>query len=125
MLGFTPYRLHKNADGTFVTPNRVYDGKVYVLDDAATMEVGDRDFITDIINSKLVYFVNGDGSSGVALQGDRGPSGARGLKRDSGGKEPVGSRGPTGKRGVEGPESPPGKIGKMVVVYASSRIKRQ
>ena len=53
-LGFTPYRLHKNADGTFVTPIRVYDGKAYVLDDVATMEVGDRDLITDEINSKLV-----------------------------------------------------------------------
>ena len=27
VLGFTPYRLHKNADGTFVTPIRVYDGR--------------------------------------------------------------------------------------------------
>ena len=91
MLGFTPYRLHKNVDGTFVTPIRVYDGKVYVLDDVATMEVGDRYLTTDIINSKLVYFVKGDGSSGdiVALQGDRGPSGARGLKGDSGDKGPL------------------------------------
>ena len=30
-LGFTPYRLHKNTDGTFVTPIRVYDRKVYVV----------------------------------------------------------------------------------------------
>ena len=29
-LGFTPYRLHKNADGTFVTPIGVHDVKVYV-----------------------------------------------------------------------------------------------
>ena len=40
-LGFTPYRLHKNTDGTFLTPN-------------ATMEVGDQDLTTDTINSKLV-----------------------------------------------------------------------
>ena len=115
VLGFTPYRLHKNADGTFVIHIRVYDRKVYVLDDVATMEVGDRYLITDIINSKLVYFVKGDGSSGdiVGLHGDRRPSGARGLKGDSGDKEPAGSRGPTRKRGVEGPEGPPGKIGKM------------
>ena len=33
VLGYTPYRLHKNADGTFVIPILVYDGKVYVLDD--------------------------------------------------------------------------------------------
>ena len=82
VLGFTPYRLHKNADGTFVTPIRVYDGMVYVLDDVATMEVGDRDLITVRINSKLIYF--GDWISGVASQGDRGSSGARGLKGDSG-----------------------------------------
>ena len=70
VLGFTPYRLHKNVDGTFVTPIRVYDGKVYVLDDVATMEVGDRYLTTDTISSKLVYFVKGDGSSGdiVAFQ---------------------------------------------------------
>ena len=36
-LGFTPYRRHKNVDGTFVTPTRIYDGRVYVLDDVATM----------------------------------------------------------------------------------------
>ena len=109
-LGFTPYRLHKNADGTFVTHILVYDGKVYVLYDVATMEVGDRDLITDEIYSKLVYFAKGGGSSGVALQGDRGSSGARGLEGDSGDKGPVGSRGPTGKRGAEGPEGPSGKL---------------
>ena len=54
-------RLHKNADRTFVTPTRVYDGKVYVLDDVDMMEVGDRDLITDRINSKLIYFAKGDG----------------------------------------------------------------
>ena len=36
-LGFTPYRLHTNADGTYVTPIRYYGEKVYVLDDVATM----------------------------------------------------------------------------------------
>ena len=41
VLGFTPFRLHKNADGKFVTPVRYYNGKVYVLDDVATMEIGD------------------------------------------------------------------------------------
>ena len=83
-LGFTPFRLHKNVDGIFVTPVRVYDGKVYVLDDVATMEVGDRHRATDTTNNKLVYFVKGHGSSGggdiVALQGDRGPSGTRGFE---------------------------------------------
>ena len=83
VLRFSPYRLHKNAAGTFVTPIRVYDGKVYLLDDVATMEVGDRYLRTDRINSKLIYFAKGDGSSGAAFQGDRRPSGARALKGDS------------------------------------------
>ena len=86
------------------------------------MEVGDRDLITDKINSKLIYFAKGDGSSGVALQGDREPSGASGLKEDSGDKGPVGSRGPTGKRGVEGPEGPLGKIGKMEAEVELERV---
>ena len=50
-LGFTPYRLHTNVDNIYVTPIRVYDGSVYVLDDVAT----------DKISSKLIYFVKGDG----------------------------------------------------------------
>ena len=44
------------------------------------MEIGGRQIGTDKIKSKLIYFVKGDGGSGVALQGDRGPSGARCLK---------------------------------------------
>ena len=52
-LGVTPYRLHKNTDGTFVTPIRYYDGRVYVLDDAATMEVSDRSLTEDTISSNL------------------------------------------------------------------------
>ena len=80
VLGFTPYRLHKNTDGTFVTPIRYYNRRVYVLDDVATMEVGHRSLTEDTISSKLEYFVKSDMGSDVALQGDRGPSGARGLK---------------------------------------------
>ena len=79
MPGFTPYRLHQTVDGTFGTPIRVYDGNVYVLNDVATMEVGDQYLTTDIISSSDI----------VALQGDRGPSRARGLKGDSGDKGPV------------------------------------
>ena len=56
-LGFTPFRLHTNTVGTFVTPIRVYDGKVYIMYDVATMEVGNREIETDAIRSKLVYFV--------------------------------------------------------------------
>ena len=115
-LGFTPYRLHKNVDGTFVTPIRYYDEKVYVLDDVATMEVGDWHLETDTISSKLVYFVKG------ALQGDRRPSGARGLNGDSGDKGPVRSRGTAEKRVVEGPEGPPGKIVKIGPVGSKGEI---
>ena len=53
-FGFTPYGLHKNANGRFVTPIRYDDGRVYVLDDVATMEVGDWHLETDTISSKLI-----------------------------------------------------------------------
>ena len=67
-LRFAPYRLHKNEYGTFVTPAiRVYDGDVIVLDDVALMKVDDRHLVMDGINRRPVYFVKGDGSSGVAL----------------------------------------------------------
>ena len=82
VLGFPPYRLHTHVDGTFVTPIRVYDEKVYVLDDVATMDVTGRHIVVD--KSILIYFVEADDGSGVAQQGDRGPSGVRGLKGDSG-----------------------------------------
>ena len=49
VLGFTPYRLHSNVQGTFVTPICVYSGKVFVLDDVATMEVSDWCLETDTI----------------------------------------------------------------------------
>ena len=62
------------------------------------------------------------GGDVVALQGDRGPPGRRGLKGDSGDRGPAGSRGPTGKRGTEGPDGPPGKIGKMGPFGASGGI---
>ena len=54
-LGFTPYRLHTNSYGTFVTPIRVYDGRVYVSDDETTMQVSNRKIATDKISSKLIY----------------------------------------------------------------------
>ena len=69
VLGFPPYRAHTNVDGTFVTPIRYYDGRVYVLDDVATMDITKRYIVGD--KSKLVYFVEADDDSGVALQGDR------------------------------------------------------
>ena len=84
VLGFPPYRLHTKVDGTFVTPIRYYDARVYVLDDVAKMDVTGRHIASDKLGSKLVYFVEADDGSGVTLQGDRGPSGVRGLKGDSG-----------------------------------------
>ena len=72
-LGFTPYRLHTNVDGTFVTPIRAYDGQVYVSDDVTTMQFTTRQIARDTISSKLIYFVNDDGGGvGFALHGDRG-----------------------------------------------------
>ena len=111
-LGFTANRLHTNEVGTYVTPIRVYDGIVYVLDEVAAMEVTNRKIATDD-KSKLIYIVESDDGSGVALQGDRGPSGVRGLKEDSGGQGPSGRQGPAGKRGAVGSGGPPGKIGKI------------
>ena len=51
---------------------------IYIYDNVATMNVSD--WYLEAGSSKLIYFVKGDGGSGVALQGDRGPSGSRGLK---------------------------------------------
>ena len=125
VLGFTPYRLHTNSDGTFVTPIRVYDGRVYVLDDETTMNVTTRHIATDRISSKLVFFVKGDDDGGVgfALHGCRGPSGAKGLKGDSGDRGVAGCRGPIGKRGAAGPGGPPGNIGKVGPVGARGEAR--
>ena len=113
VLGFPPYRLHTNVDGAFVTHIRYYDGSVYVLDDDSTMNVTGRYIATDKLGSEVIYFVEADEGSGVALQGDRVPSGVRGLKGDSGDQGPSGSQGPARKRGDVGPGGPPGKIGKI------------
>ena len=103
-------------------PIRYYDGRVYVLDDVVTMKVGNRSHTEDTKSSKLIYFVKGDWGIDIALQGDRGPSGARGLKGDFGYKGPVGNRGSTGKCGVEGSKGPPGKIDKMGPVGSKGEV---
>ena len=120
MLGFTPYRLHTNVDGTYVTPIRTYDRHVYVLDDVITISVTTQQIATDNLSSKLICFIKGDDNGGVgfALHGGRGPSGANGLKGDSGDCGVAGSRGPTAKRGAAGPGGPPGKIGEVGPVGA-------
>ena len=51
---------------TYVTPIRVYDGRVYVLDDVVTMRVTNRKIATDD-NSKLIYFIEAGDGSGVDL----------------------------------------------------------
>ena len=61
------------------------------------MKVGEWFIETEKLSSKLIYFVEGYDGSGVALQGDRGPSGVKGLKGDSGDQGPSGSQGPAGK----------------------------
>ena len=113
VLGFPSYRLYTNVDGTFVTPIGYYDGRVYVLDDVATLDVTGRHIATNKLGSKLVYFVEANDGSGVALLGDRGPSGVRGLKGDPGDQGSSGRQGPAGKRGAVAPGGPPGKIGKI------------
>ena len=112
-LGFPPHRLHSNENRTFVTPIRVFDGRVYVLDDEATMKVGEWFIEADKLSRQLVYFVEADDGSGVALLVDRGASGVRGLKGDSGDQGSSGSQGHAGRRGAVGPGGPPGKIGRI------------
>ena len=101
-----------NEVGTYVTHIHVYDGRVYVLDDVAALQVTNSRIATDD-KSKMIYFVESDDGSGIALQGDRGPSGVRGLKGDSRDNGPSGRQGPAGKRGAVGSGGPPGKIGKI------------
>ena len=74
-LGFTPYGLHTNEVGTYVTPICVYDGRVYVLDDVAALQVTNRRIATDD-KSILIYFVESGGPPGPV--GSKGNVGARG-----------------------------------------------
>ena len=48
-----------NVEGVFVTLIRVYSGRVFVLDDVVTLEIGNRQIATDTISSKLVNWVMG------------------------------------------------------------------
>ena len=49
------------------------------------MDITDRYITANTIRSEMVYFgEDDDDGSGVALQGDRGPSGIKGVKGDSG-----------------------------------------
>ena len=94
--GFTPYREHKKDTGLWVTPLRVYDNKVFALDNIATYEV------TNFPVEKLVYCIRKtptDGDTFTAITGPCGPPGSSGH------------RGPQGKRGADGVIGPPGKLG--------------
>ena len=97
--------LHTNVEGVFVTPIRVYSGGYL--------------YWTMLPRWRLAIASGGDI---VVLQGDIGPSRARGLKGNSGDRGTTGSRGPTGKRGADEPEGPSGKIGKMGTVGARGGI---
>ena len=75
-VGFPPYRIFTDGTGTFMSPIRVYDRKVYVLTDIAVLDVGDRTIKGD---GKLVYFCFADDDDvAFAVQGDRGPVGGQG-----------------------------------------------
>ena len=63
----TSLDLHLTVQTTQITLIRVNDGRVYVLDDVVSMQVTNRKIATDD-NSKLIYFVEADDGSGVALQ---------------------------------------------------------
>ena len=83
-----------------------------MLDDVAKLQVTTRNIATGD-DSKLIYFLEADDGSGIALQGDRGPSGVRDLKGDSGGQRLSGRQGPAGKRGAVGSVGTPGKMVKL------------
>ena len=106
-VGFPPYRIFTDGMGTFMSPIRVYDRKVYALIDSAVLDVGDRTIKGD---GKLVYFCFADDDDAAfAVQDDRGPAGEQG---EYGPRGPDRVAGKAGKRGADEPVGPPGKIGK-------------
>ena len=115
-LGATPYRLHTNRYGTWVTPLRVYNNAVYVLDNVAHMPVTDRKIETDDTRSVLIYWIEAndddDADSRVtAMVGPQGPPGGegrRGPQGKRGSDGPAGVIGPEGKRGASGAAGPAG-----------------
>ena len=117
-LGFTPYRVHHNKNGTFVSPVRIYDDSIYVLDDSGSFNIAHRTM--ENYNSHLVYAkeidptTDTDDAEVVGLIGPRGPpghigpQGKRGLTGLKGDEGPIGKRGPVGAIGPDGPQ---GEIG--------------
>lgn len=113
-LGFTPFRLHTNTKGTWVTPIRCYNEGVYVSDSVGAVDVSSRTLETD--SSKLVYYVEG----GRGVTAIRGPPGVQGPVGLSG---PVG---PTGPQGVHGPRGEKGDSGakaqKKDIIYTMGQF---
>ena len=99
-LGFTPCRVHRNDNGTFASPVRVYDNKVFVLDNSGAFQINGR--LMEDYNSYLVYAEEVDPTT------DDG--GAVGLIGPQG---PPGHVGPQGKRSPQGDDGPPGKRGSI------------
>ena len=101
-LGFTPYREHTNGAGTFVSPIRIYDNNVYVLDDTGDFNISGRTM--ENYHSSLVYAeevnATADNGEAVGLVGPPGPPGHVGPQCKRG---PQGDDGPPGKRGAIGP----------------------
>ena len=59
--------FHTNVEGVFVTRIRANGGRAFVLDDVATMEIGNCQIVMDKISSKLVY----GGGGGGGREGER------------------------------------------------------
>ena len=115
-LGVTPYRLHTSNYGTWVTPIRVYDNSVFVLDNEGSMSITGRTIQNDPPHSVLVYWVKGDIDDDDATviigpQGPPGPSGSRGPQGKRGADGSAGLQGSEGKRGAVGPAGPRGPRG--------------
>ena len=98
-LGFPPYRFHTNGYGTFVTPIRVYNGKVYVLDD----ETGKRGVVGSECPPGKFGKIGPPGPvGGKGSVGERGEKGYKGDVGSGGPPGPAGSKGNVGARGEKG-----------------------
>ena len=118
-LGFTPYRSEKTLKGEWITPVRVWDGKVFYMPPAYE--------ITDEPVDRLISWIRKDSVDSIsALEGPEGKQGKQGVKGDIGPQGPIGPKGEKGftgkqgeigltgqqgKRGADGPVGPPGKRG--------------
>ena len=122
-LGFTPYRSHKKPNGEWITPVRVYDGRIYASDNEGAYP------ITNDVVDRLIYWVRKDSTDDNTIsalegpegkQGKQGVQGEKGLQGPRGERGPIGEKGrrgeigitgPQGKRGADGPVGPTGERG--------------